>query len=106
MPISRRQFLALSASASSVALLPVRLRALAGQAQAAAPPATRFEAIRRNVGYFTGQGGTIGWLSNAGALVAVDTQFPQTAAICVDGLMKRVASFRAKGSRQTSQPDR
>jgi glyoxylase-like metal-dependent hydrolase (beta-lactamase superfamily II) len=89
MSLSRRRFLALSASASSIALVPPNLRALVARRQAPAAPATKFEVIRRNVGYFTGQGGTIGWLSNTGALVAVDTQFPQTATICVEGLMKR-----------------
>jgi glyoxylase-like metal-dependent hydrolase (beta-lactamase superfamily II) len=80
MPVSRRQFIA----TTSIALgsLPfARLRAW----QAAAP-ATRFETIRRNVGYFTGKGGTIGWLVNADAVVVVDTQFPDTAKLCLDGL--------------------
>lgn len=62
------------------------------QAQAPQPPPQpRFEAIRRNVGYFTARGGTIGWLSNKDALVTVDTQFPDTAQLCVDGLRERAA---------------
>ena len=87
MSLTRRRFLAMSAS--TAALSTVSLRDLLARAQATAPPATRFETIRRNVGYFTGRGGTIGWLSNGGALVAVDTQFPDTAAICVEGLKQR-----------------
>jgi glyoxylase-like metal-dependent hydrolase (beta-lactamase superfamily II) len=88
MPLTRRQFLVISAS--SAALSAVRVRDLLARPQAAAPPpATRFETIRRNVGCFTGRGGTIGWLSNGEALVAVDTQFPDTAAVCVEGLKQR-----------------
>ena len=55
------------------------------------PPQPRFEAIRRNVGYFTARGGTIGWLVNKDSLVTVDTQFPDTAQLCVDGLRERAA---------------
>ena len=60
-----------------------------GSAAQPPPAQPRFEAIRRNVGYFTARGGTIGWLSNKGALVTVDTQFPDTAKLCVDGLRER-----------------
>lgn len=35
------------------------------------------------------RGGTIGWLVNADALLAVDTQFPDTAALCLAGLPGR-----------------
>jgi glyoxylase-like metal-dependent hydrolase (beta-lactamase superfamily II) len=88
MSLSRRQFIVLSAS--SAALTAVPLRALLAQSQApAAPPATRFEPIRGNVGFFTGRGGTIGWLSNKDALVVVDTQFPDTAKLCIEGLKSR-----------------
>jgi glyoxylase-like metal-dependent hydrolase (beta-lactamase superfamily II) len=45
--------------------------------------------LRRNVGVFTGRGGTIGWLSSPEALVAVDTQFPDTAAIFLSGVPGR-----------------
>lgn len=50
-----------------------------------------FIAIRRNVGVYTERGGTIGWLINDNALVAVDSQFPDSAANCVAGLKKRTA---------------
>ena len=54
------------------------------------PPAQpRFEAIRRNAGYFTARGGTIGWLVDKEAVVSVDTQFPDTATLFVDGLRER-----------------
>jgi glyoxylase-like metal-dependent hydrolase (beta-lactamase superfamily II) len=52
-------------------------------------PVTEFHPLRREVGFFTGRGGTIGWLASAEALVAVDTQFPDTAAIFLDGMPGR-----------------
>jgi glyoxylase-like metal-dependent hydrolase (beta-lactamase superfamily II) len=56
-------------------------------AQAPAPvSATQFQPIRRGVGVFTGRGGTIGWLSSRDALAVVDTQFPDTAVVCLKGL--------------------
>ena len=51
-----------------------------------APTITEFRALRRDVGIFTGRGGTIGWLANKDALLVVDTQFPDTAATCLAGL--------------------
>lgn len=53
------------------------------------PVVTEFKALRGGVGYFTGHGGTIGWLSTPDALVAVDTQFPDTAATFLAGLPGR-----------------
>lgn len=49
-------------------------------------PVTEFRPLRRNVGVFTGRGGAIGWLSSKDAVAVVDTQFPDTAAICLAGL--------------------
>lgn len=51
-------------------------------------PVTEFRPLRRNVGLFTGSGGSIGWLA-ADALVAVDTQFPNTAEIFLKGMPGR-----------------
>ncbi len=48
-----------------------------------------FSTIRRNVGVYTERGGTIGWLINNDALVAVDSQFPDSAANCISGLKDR-----------------
>ncbi len=95
MELTRRDFL----STSSLAL------ACAGVARAAAwspsassafqapaaqaPPVTRFEEIRRGVGLFTGNGGTIGYLVNADGAFAVDSQFMPTAEICVAGLKQK-----------------
>ena len=53
------------------------------------PLVTEFRPLRRNVGIFTGRGGTIGWLSDAGAMVVVDTQFVDSAAVCLAGLPGR-----------------
>ena len=70
----------------------------AGQAPAAQgpppTPQTSFADVRLNVGIFNGQGGTIGTYVGKDAVVVVDTQFPATAQICVDGL-KTKASGRA-----------
>jgi glyoxylase-like metal-dependent hydrolase (beta-lactamase superfamily II) len=87
--ISRRQFV--STSSLSIAALGLgRLPGLAqAPAQAPAPPVTKFEEIRRGVGYFTGSGGTIGYLVNADGAIAVDSQFMATAEICVAGLKQR-----------------
>ena len=82
--MNRREFLAISSAALAVG--PFRARP---GAQTPVTPPPRFEAIRRNVGYFSGRGGTIGWLSNKEAVVTVDTQFPETAQVCVDGLRER-----------------
>ncbi len=50
-----------------------------------------FAPIRRNVGVYTERGGTIGWLINDNALVAVDAQFPDSAANCIAGLKERTS---------------
>lgn len=84
MPINRREFLIFSSAA--VAAVPLRGTAFA---QAPAPAATRFDTIRRNVGYFTGRGGTIGWLVNGDAVVVIDTQFPDTATIFIEALKQK-----------------
>ncbi len=86
MPISRRQFL--TASSAVLAAWPTR-GLLARQQPAAPPPQTSFQLLRRDVGIFTGRGGTIGWLSSGDALVVVDTQYADTATICLDGLPGR-----------------
>lgn len=88
MTVSRRQFVYLSALAGTAAALP-RPRWLFAQAPSAAPPVTAFTVVRRNVGIFTGRGGTIGWMINPDAVVVIDTQFPDTAKICLDGLKER-----------------
>jgi glyoxylase-like metal-dependent hydrolase (beta-lactamase superfamily II) len=86
----RRQFVTDAALALAGAVSwRVPLLGRGGQPQA--PPATTFTDIRRNVGFFTGQGGTIGWLANGAGAVAVDAQFPATAKACVEGLQQKSA---------------
>jgi glyoxylase-like metal-dependent hydrolase (beta-lactamase superfamily II) len=86
--LTRREFVALS-SGAFVAGLSARLAA-AG-AQAPAPPAPAFALVRRNVNTFTARGGTIGWLSNKDALIVIDTQYPDSAKVCLDGLKSRAS---------------
>lgn len=84
--MNRRQFLsssAVSVAAASLGKLP------AWAQQPATPPVTAFSEIRRGVGYFTGQGGTIGYLVSADGAIAVDSQFPATAGACVEGLKQK-----------------
>lgn len=78
--LSRRQFVARTSAAA--AALPF----LSPLGVSAAPRRADFVPIRRNVGAFTGQGGTIGYLQSPGALAAVDAQFPDSARAFLDGL--------------------
>ena len=94
--MNRREFLIRSGAAASISILgPSALLAQAPAATPAAapvqppPPVTEFKSLRRNVGIFTGGGGTIGWLVNPDAVAAVDTQFPNTAAIFLRDLAGR-----------------
>jgi glyoxylase-like metal-dependent hydrolase (beta-lactamase superfamily II) len=64
---------------------------LFGQAAQPAPVTPTFTDIRRNIGIFSARGGTIGWLANGAGAVAVDSQFPDTAKACVEGLQKKSA---------------
>jgi cyclase len=45
-----------------------------------------FTPLRRNVGIFQGRGGTIGWLADSNAIVAVDSQFPGSANDFINGI--------------------
>ena len=82
MTISRRTFL------TSAALIPA-LRVTAHQAPPQPPPSVAFTPLRRDVGVFTGRGGTIGWLITPEAVVLVDSQFPDTATLCLEGVKSR-----------------
>ena len=86
MSTTRRDFLATSAALALAAALgrPRLARALQGQAQQPV-----FTPIRRNVGFFTMRGGTIGYLVNPSAVAVVDSQFPAEAKACLDGLNAR-----------------
>jgi cyclase len=87
--MNRRDFLLRSSLMVTAGLLSRSPLAAQPAPGTATPPVTAFHPLRRNVGYFTGRGGTIGWLANADAVLAVDTQFPETAAICLAGLPGR-----------------
>lgn len=45
--------------------------------------------LRRNVGYFTERGGTIGWMISKNGLIVIDTQFPEQAQHLIDELKKQ-----------------
>jgi glyoxylase-like metal-dependent hydrolase (beta-lactamase superfamily II) len=83
MSITRRCFL--TASATAAAALAPRV----SFAQPAAPPVTSFKDLRRGVGMFIGNGGTIGYLVNDAGAIAVDSQFPETAPLAIAGLRQR-----------------
>ena len=86
----RRDFIALSSAALAGSSWRFLGDAHAQQPAPAQQPAQpKFEAIRSGVGYFTARGGTIGWYIGKDAVVTVDTQFPDTARVCVDGLRER-----------------
>jgi glyoxylase-like metal-dependent hydrolase (beta-lactamase superfamily II) len=87
--LTRRQFV----TASSLALAGGAFRnvPLFGQQQAPPPATPVFSAVRRNVGTFTARGGTVGTLITPDALVVVDSQFPDTAPLLLDGLKSRSA---------------
>jgi len=86
MSPSRRVFLATSATAAVGGLVVRPSFAGARQAQQAE---SVFTPIRRNVGFFTMRGGTIGYLVNPDAVLVVDSQFPEEAKACVAGLNER-----------------
>lgn len=62
---------------------------IARSVAAADPSDGRFTPLRGGVGTFTDRGGTIGWYITPDAHVVVDSQFPDTARILLDGLKDR-----------------
>ena len=81
---NRREFL----TTSSLALAASAFRSVPALGQAAAATGT-FTELRNGVGYFLARGATIGWSVTPDALVVVDTQFPDTAQTCLQGLAQR-----------------
>jgi glyoxylase-like metal-dependent hydrolase (beta-lactamase superfamily II) len=55
----------------------------------APPPAPKFDDVRRSVGTFTMRGGTIGWFVTKDAVIVIDTQYPDSAKVCLDGLKQK-----------------
>ncbi|MEQ9570411.1 MAG: MBL fold metallo-hydrolase [Longimicrobiales bacterium] len=82
---SRRRFLATSAAAAAGALF----RPVTGWGFPSPFVPRDFTSIRRNVGFFTMRGGTIGYLVNDGGVAVVDSQYPEQAGVCIDGLNER-----------------
>ncbi len=72
----RREFLSRSSLLLATSLL-TRPRLFANSQPV--PDLSGFKSLRRGVGTYTARGGTIGWLANPDALVAIDSQFPDTA---------------------------
>jgi glyoxylase-like metal-dependent hydrolase (beta-lactamase superfamily II) len=85
---TRRDFLATSTAAIGAVTFGRLSLFGQGQAPTQAAIAPVFKEIRRNVGFWTARGGTIGWIVNPAGAVAVDSQFPDTAALCVEQLLK------------------
>ena len=84
---TRRDFLATSTAAFAASTLG-RFELLAQGGQTPPPVTPVFKELRRNTGFWTARGGTIGWLINPTGVVAVDSQFPDTAALCIEQLLK------------------
>ncbi|HEX6981574.1 MAG TPA: MBL fold metallo-hydrolase [Balneolaceae bacterium] len=81
--MNRRQFLIRSSLLAAGTALPFK--------SLFARTAGKFVLLRRNVGYFTEQGGTIGWLASPDAMVIVDSQFPESAKQCLNGLRDKTS---------------
>jgi cyclase len=89
---TRREILELSAVVSSYVGRTFRSGLTGASAGQTAPPASvSFAPLRRDVGLFTGRGGAIGWLITPDAVVIVDSQYPDTARQCLDGVKARAA---------------
>ena len=89
MKWNRRQFV----TASSLGLVgALGHRSLFAQGPGQQPPATPvFQEVRRSVSVFTARGGTIGLLATPDAVVVVDSQFADTAALFLEGLKPRTS---------------
>jgi len=86
--LTRRTFLGAATAAVAAGAFGRRMRAQtpAPAAQQPAPPLMPvFTPVRRNIGVFTARGGTIGYLVNAGGVVVVDSQYPDSAKAFLDG---------------------
>jgi glyoxylase-like metal-dependent hydrolase (beta-lactamase superfamily II) len=82
--LNRRSFITVSAATLGTLITSTRFQDLWGQT-----PSTSFESLRGNVGIFLGRGGTIGWFVSSDAVIVIDSQFPETAEVCLDGVNQR-----------------
>ena len=89
MSSNRREFLAGSALALIGGAIGGRSVVRAWQQQQPPPAQPVFTAIRRNVGFFTMRGGTIGYLIDPAGVAVVDTQFMDSAKAFLAGLEER-----------------
>ena len=85
MSLTRRYFITTSAAAVAAGTLG-RIPLFGQQPQTPVTP--NIKELRGGVGIWTARGGTIGWLINPAGVIAVDSQFPDTAALCVEHLLK------------------
>jgi cyclase len=89
MLINRRHFLVTSSVALAAGV--VRdLRAL-GQTPQAPPPTPAFTDVRGGVGIFTMRGGTIGYFVSPDGVIVIDSQYADTAPVCLDGVKQRAS---------------
>lgn len=79
--MDRSQFLLRSSLLAAGAAFPFKSLFTNGQ--------SNFTSLRRNVGYFTERGGTIGWLASDDAMTIIDSQYPETAKNCLNGLRNK-----------------
>lgn len=79
--MDRRQFLVRSSMATAATFLPFK--------KLLTYSAGTFTDLRGNVGFFTDRGGTIGWLAAKDGFVVVDSQYPETAKGCLEGLQNK-----------------
>jgi glyoxylase-like metal-dependent hydrolase (beta-lactamase superfamily II) len=85
MTLTRREFVVTSTLAAAGSLL--HELPLFGQQP---PPTTpKFDPVKGSVGMFSARGGTIGYYITPDAVVVIDSQFPDTAKMLLDGLKQR-----------------
>lgn len=89
MLINRRHFLVTSSVALAAGV--VRDLPALGQTPQAPAPAPRFEDLRGSVGIFTMRGGTIGYYVSPDGVVVIDSQYADTAPLCLDGVKQRAS---------------
>lgn len=80
--MERRSFIKTSGMAVSLSTFPSWMQILT-------PSAFDMKVIRRNVGYFSEKGGTIGWLLHKRSVIVIDSQFPEQANHLIEEIRKR-----------------